>query len=230
VEKEEKQFKVLLEVLEKFHSAGILQELMLIGSWCLYFYRLEFEKVAAFPAIRTLDVDFLIPHPRHLKKEANVPSLLKGMGFVPTFNRSSGLVVYDHEELRVEFLVPELGKGSQKPQDVKTLGVKAIGLRYLNLLTEHPRIVIYQKLHIKVPEPAAFALHKLIIGTRRLNKDKAKKDLEMAVGLLEFLYTKPREITRIKSILRELPATWLQAALSVSEKQFPGLNETAKDL
>ena len=52
MEKEEKQFKVLLEILEKFHSVGILQDMMLIGSWCLYFYRLEFEKVNAFPTIR----------------------------------------------------------------------------------------------------------------------------------------------------------------------------------
>lgn len=103
MEKEKKQFKVLQEILEKFHSAGILQDMMLVGSWCLYFYRLEFEGINTFPAIRTLDVDFLIPQHRRLRKEADIPSLLKEMGFVPTFNRSSGLVVYDHEELRVEF-------------------------------------------------------------------------------------------------------------------------------
>ena len=229
MEKEEKQFNVLLQILKQFHSAGILQDMMLIGSWCLYFYRREYEGVTALPAIRTLDVDFLIPHHRHLRKDADIPSLLKEMGFVSTFNRSSGLVVYDHEDLRVEFLIPELGRGHQKPQEVKALGVKALALRYLNLLTEHPRIVIYQGLHIKVPEPAVFALHKLIISARRVNKEKARRDLEMAVGVLEFLYKKPGEIKRIKSILRAIPRKWLQTLLSVSDKHFPQLNETAGD-
>ena len=228
MEKEEKQFKILLEILRKFQSAGILPDMMLIGSWCLYFYRLEFENV--FPAIRTLDVDFLIPDRHHLQKEADVPSLLKEMGFVPTFNRSSGLVVYDHEELRVEFLIPELGKGHDQPQEVKKLHVKAVALRYLNLLVSYPRIVLYHELRIKVPEPAAFALHKLIISERRLNKVKARKDLEMAIGLLNFLYTKPKEVERIKSILRTIPQKWLETILSVSGKHFPKLNETAKGL
>lgn len=46
----EEQFDILRTVLRKFQEAGILSELMLIGSWCLYFYRLEFKN--AFPAIR----------------------------------------------------------------------------------------------------------------------------------------------------------------------------------
>lgn len=228
MEKEEKQFKVLLDILETFHSAGILEEMMLIGSWCLYFYRLEFEN--AFTAIRTLDVDFLIPHHQHLKKEVDVPSLLKEKGFVPTFNRSSGLVVYDHEELRVEFLVPELGRGGDVSREVKKLHVKAVALRYLNLLMNYPRVISFKRLHIKVPEPAVFALHKLIISARRLNKEKAKKDVEMAIGLLEFLFTKPNELKQIKSILNTIPKKWLQTILSVSEKHFPRLNEIAKEL
>ncbi len=88
----------------------------------------------------------------------------------------------------------------------------------------------YEGLCIQVPEPAVFALHKLIISVRRLNKEKAKKDLEMAIGLLDFLYAKPREVGRIKSILRTIPKKWLQTILSVSEKHFPKLNETTEDL
>ena len=230
MEKEEKQFRVLLEILEKFQSAGILQEMMLVGSWCLYFYHLEFKEADAFPAVRTLDVDFLIPHHRGLRNEANVPELLKAMGFVSTFNRSSGLIVYDHEDLRVEFLVPEWGKGCDKPQEVKKLHVKAVALRYLDLLMDYPRSISYHELRIKVPEPTVFALHKFIISARRLNKEKAKKDLEMAVGLLDFLYTKPAEVGRIKSIFRTIPKKRLQAVLSISAKHFPKLNETARDL
>ncbi len=50
MEKEEKQFKILPAILKEFHSAGILQEMMLIGSWCLHFYRFEFENHDDMPA------------------------------------------------------------------------------------------------------------------------------------------------------------------------------------
>ena len=230
MEKEEKQFKILLDILSKFQSIGILQDFMLIGSWCLYFYQFEFKKRDGFSALRTLDVDLLIPDHPALRKEIDIPAILKEMGFVSTFNRSSGLIVYDHEELRVEFLIPELGRGYDKPQEIKKFHVKAVALRFLNLLTAYPRIIAHRDLLVKVPEPAAFALHKLIISQRRLKKEKADKDLEMAVSLLEFLYAKPKEVSRIKSILRTIPKKWLGAILSISKTHFPKLNETIKDL
>jgi len=230
VPKEEKQFSILLEILKRFQSAGILKDVMLIGSWCLYFYRADYKKTNVFPAIRTLDADFLIPHHQTLQKEVDVPAFLKEMGFVPTFNRSTGLIVYDHEELRVEFLIPELGKGYDKPQEIKKFHVKAVALRYLNFLINYPKVISHHDLRIRVPEPAAFALHKLIVSTRRSSKEKARKDMDTAVGLLSFLYTMPGEVSRIKSILRTIPKKWLQTILSISKIYFPKLNKTAQDL
>ena len=227
---EKEQFKIFREVLLQFQNQGILKDIMLIGSWCLYFYRAEFENHDQIPPVRTSDLDFLIPANKKISKDVDIPEALKQMGFVPTFNRSTGLIVYDHPELRIEFLIPELGRGHDRPQNVEKLHVKAQGLRYLSLLSDYPRIMRDGALRVKVPEPAAFALHKLIISARRLNKEKAKKDLEMAVGLLDFLYAKPREIGRIKSILRTIPKKWLEAILLVSKKHFPQLNETAKNL
>lgn len=227
---ENEQFKVLIQILKRFQAVGVLDELMLIGSWCLHFYRFAFEHPDALPAFRTMDVDFLIPNPNRLKKEVDVPEILKQEGFVSTFNRASGIVKYDHPELRVEFLVPELGRGHDRPQEIKKLNVKAQGLRYLNLLLEYPRLVSCEGLRVRVPEPAVFALHKLIISARRLNKAKQKTDLEMAVGLLGFLYARPNEVARIKSILRAIPKKWLATILSISEKHSPRLNQIAKDI
>lgn len=226
----EKQFELLLQVLKEFDKVGILNQLMLIGSWCLQFYRFHFEAPETLPAFRTMDVDFLIPKPNQIQNEIDVPSILKNKGFVPTFNRSSGIVKYDHPELRLEFLVPEIGRGLSGPQEIRKLHIKAQGLRYLNFLTTYPRLISYEKLSICVPEPAVFALHKLIISARRLNQTKQKSDLETAVGLLDFLYARPNEVGRIKSILKTLPKKWVKTILSVSEKHFPRLNETAAEL
>ena len=227
---EKNQFKVFREVLLKFQSQGILQDIMLIGSWCLYFYQIEFKDSGQIPKVRTLDLDFLVPANKRISKEVDIPEMLKQMGFISTFNRSTGLIVYDHPDLRVEFLIPELGRGHDRPQNIEKLHVKAQGLRYLNLLFDYPRIISDGELHAKVPEPAIYALHKLIISHRRSNPAKKEKDLEAAVSLLAFLYLRPNEITRIKSILRTLPKKWVKTILSVSQKHFPRLNETAKDV
>lgn len=227
---ENNQFKLLYRILRRFQEADILQEMMLIGSWCLHFYRFAFEDHGGMPAFRTMDVDFLIPDIDQVKHEVDIPKLLKEEGFLSHYHRASGMVKFDHPDLRVEFLVPELGRGHDKPLEIQKLGIKAQGLRYLNFLTGYARIISHADLHINVPEPAAFALHKLIISGRRLNKEKAGKDLQMAIGLLDFLYMKPREVGRIKAILRTIPRKWVETILSVSKKHFPRLNETAKNL
>ena len=222
----EEQFEILLTVLQKFQEAGILTDLMLIGSWCLQFYRYHFKHPEKLPAFRTLDVDFLIPHASRIKTKVDVPEILRKEGFSPTYNRSSGIVKYNHKELQVEFLVPELGKGGDIAREIKNLHIKAVALRYLNMLLDYPLLVNYEGLQVRVPEPAAFTLHKLIISQRRKNKDKQKTDLEMAIGLLNFLYEQPNEIVRVESILNTVPNKWRASILSVCKKHFPIIAET----
>ena len=43
---EKKQSDLCLEILRRFHKAGILDDLILIGSWCVYFYREYFSNVS----------------------------------------------------------------------------------------------------------------------------------------------------------------------------------------
>ena len=226
---EKGQFEILLQVLRRFQEADVLKDLMLIGSWCLQFYRYYFEKPERLPAFRTLDVDFLIPHAGKIKTEVNIPEILKQEGFVPSFNRSNDIVKYDHQELRVEFLVPELGKGG-RAREIKSLHVKAVPLRYLNLLMDYPLMLKHEGLEVRVPEPAVFALHKLIVSSRRLKAEKSAKDLEAAVGILDFLWDRPREIEKIKRILKGMPPSWRKLIASVADKHYPPVSEMIKSL
>lgn len=225
------QVDLLLRILRRFAHAGVLDQCMLIGSWCLHFYRFKFEGADLLPAIRTLDVDFLIPHPGWIKKVVDIPELLKEEGFIPLMNFSNGLVRYQHSDLLVEFLVPELGRGFHKPREIRSWRIQAQEIRYLNFLTAYPETIRYQDMSVCLPEPAAFALHKLIVGFRRTKKEKRAKDLETAVGILEFLFRRPDEKKRVMTILTGLPPKWRKIILSVSSKHFPALNdlwETAK--
>ena len=219
------QAGLLLRILKRFSETGVLDQCMLIGSWCLYFYRLEFKKADLLSTVRTLDVDFLIPHPGQIKKIVDIPELLKEEGFIPLLNFSNGLIRYEHPDLLVEFLVPELGRGYHKPRDIRPWHIQAQEIRYLNFLTSFPQKIQYKNMTVCVPEPAAFALHKLIVSARRSKKEKREKDLETAVGILEFLLQYPKEEARLREVLAKIPAKWRKSILAVSSKHFAALNE-----
>lgn len=206
----DEQFETLIRVLRKFQAAGLLNELILIGSWCLHFYRAHYRDAESLPAVRTLDVDFLIPGASRIKSEVDVPLLMKELGFAATFNRSNGLVKYDYGDLTVEFLLPAIGGMEQVVKEIKSLQIKAQALRYLTFLSSYTTTISYEDLRIRLPEPAAFALHKLIISQRRRKEEKRERDLEGAVGLL-----------------KELPAKWAESVLTVSNVHFPALNQAA---
>lgn len=190
----------------------------------MYFYREEFGKEDLLSAVRTMDVDFLIPHPGGIKKTVDVPEILKEEGFIPLVNYSNGLVCYQHPDLLVEFLVPELGRGFDKPRLIKPWHIQAQEIRFLNFLTAFPKKVLCRNITLRVPEPAAFALHKLIVSARRVKKEKREKDLETARGILKYLFKDPKEETRVREMLAKLPAKWRKTILDVSAKHFPELN------
>ena len=220
----DKQFETLVRVLRKFQDEGLLGELILIGSWCLHFYKGHYADEHSFPAVRTLDVDFLVPGVNRIKKEVDIPRLMRELGFAATFNRSSQLVKYDYGDLRVEFLLPALGGMEEVAREIKSFHIKAQALRYLTFLSAHTMIISYEGLRIRVPEPAAFALHKLIISQRRKKEAKAERDLEMAAGLLTILFKEKPQRERVLSILEDLPKKWAAKILSVSKVHFPALN------
>lgn len=222
---EREQFEIILQVLNRFQSAGILDKLVLIGSWCLYFYRHGLALLERLPAPRTTDIDFLVPRPVHFEKETDVPAILAELGFAPTFHGMSGLAVYDHPQLRLEFLVPKIGRGSSSPVEIRGLHVNAQGLRYLNFLTDHTMWVRYEGLGVRVPIPAVFALHKLIVSSKRTKKEKKEKDIAAAVGILEVLLKDSAEAERIRAILAKIPPKWRKIILTVSEKHLLALNK-----
>lgn len=220
---EESQLDVFVRLLRRLDQEGVLSHVMLIGSWCLPLYRTALDKASAMPVLRTSDADILIPHQRLIRREVDVSALLKEMGFVQTPVGSSGWVVYDRPELRVEFLAPELGKGHDHALSIRKWHINAQRLRYLNLLADYPRKLLYKGLSVCVPEPAAFALQKFIVSARRLKEGKRQKDLETAIAVLAYVNTTPLERSKLKKILKELPGSWLKTLEGLASKHSPEL-------
>ncbi|MDD5680203.1 MAG: GSU2403 family nucleotidyltransferase fold protein [Candidatus Omnitrophica bacterium] len=206
---EKKQSELCLEVLRRFHKANILGDLILIGSWCVYFYDEYFADTpyAGHTAIKTRDLDFLIDNPARIKHAVNVPDLLQDLGFVTDFKGRKGYIRLDHPELILEFLVPERGKGTDKPVPLPKLGLNAAALRFLSFLSGNTIRIKIEDFYLTLPHPANFALHKLIIFQRRTKEEKAAKDRNTAVAILKALINKG-EINIVKKVFNSALPGW----------------------
>ncbi|MBU4376918.1 MAG: nucleotidyltransferase domain-containing protein [Candidatus Omnitrophica bacterium] len=215
---EKKQYELCVEVLRRLDNAGVLKYLILVGSWCIPFYRDYFKDVPYVSSIRTRDVDFMIPGRIKIKTKIDLVELLKDLGFVVGFQGREGYIRLEHPELAIEFLVPEKGRGSNKPFPLKELGINAQPLRYLNLLTQNVIHTEVDGIKISLPHPVLFAFHKLIIAQLRKNEDKATKDNEGALRILKAVLAKG-ESAIIKRIFNSILPKWREKVLKAVRRE-----------
>lgn len=204
---EKSQYELCIEVLRRLDKAGILKNVVLVGSWCTLFYKAFFGQTKYMVALKTRDMDLLIPQPTAIKAKVDVPELLKDLGFVVGFTGSKGYIRLEHPQLIVEFLVPERGRGSDKPYSLPQLGLNAQTLRFLDFLAQNAVAMTLKGLTVTLPHPANFALHKLLISTRRPTTEKQMKDKEAAVRILKALIDKGQG-NLIRNVFHTMPRRW----------------------
>ena len=204
---EKKTFDLCLEVLKRFEKAQILNKIILIGSWSIYFYKYIFKSKEYSTFIRTRDIDFLVPVPPKFKKKVDVFDLVEDLGFIEEFKGSKGYIKLIHPDLTVEFLVPERGRGYDKPYPIPQLGINAQALRFLDFLVQNTISVQANGLHLRLPHPAAYALHKFIIFKRRRKKDKQDRDIEGALRVFRELIREKQQAD-IKVIFSNMHLKW----------------------
>jgi hypothetical protein len=209
--------------LERLAHAGVLEDIVLIGSWCLEGYRGYFGRKTPLTTLRTRDIDFLVPRPTRIRKSVDVPALLEDLGFVTDFHRG-GYIRLVHPELIVEFLVPERGQGTDQPVRLPQLKINAQALRFLNMLADSTITATLEGVSVRMPHPAAFALHKLLIAPRRQGRTgKQAKDLDAAVAVLEALRAHG-EIESVRKHFASMPPRW-QASI----RQVLGARQELRD-
>jgi hypothetical protein len=93
--------------------------------------------------------------------------------------------------LQVEFLTPNEGPDTDKPQALPALQTDAPPLRFLDFLIYEPApaVILHGAgIYVYVPRPERFAVHKLILAHRRTaSVGKRAKDLKQSAALLEVL-------------------------------------------
>lgn len=223
---EKSQYELCLEVLRRLAKAKVLDEVILVGSWCLLFYREYFHGLPYFPTIRTRDMDLLIPAPAQLPAKGDLPALLKNLGFICDFVAvaefsQQPLIKLVHPALIVELLIPQKGSGQEQPYPIPQLKMTAQVLPFLHLLTSNTiEVKIEEELVIRLPHPATFGVHKLLVSTLRPAhmKEKKEKDLEQASLVLLSLATKHEE-EKIKLAFQSLSVKAKTAVLKMLQSQ-----------
>lgn len=212
----QKKYVLFEDVLEIFAKARLLDELILVGSWCMLFYKDYFSPADFSPSIRTRDIDFLVPQPNRISKNIDIAELLKNEGFIITFN-NSGYMRLEHPELIIEFLVPEIGRGTNKPVKLKELGINAQALRFLDLLSENVIEIKYNDKWLKVPHPAAYCLQKIIVAHRRSDKAKSDKDIRESMKVLDAII-QCGKTAEIFKIYNKMPKKWKMKIIKVLQE------------
>jgi hypothetical protein len=124
--------------------------------------------------------------------------------------------------IEVELLTPMIGRERRRPIEIPTLGVAATPLRFLDYLIEdtQPGVVLGGAgVLVNVPRPGRFALHKLVVASRRGDRSsahgKAPKDRAQASALLRLLIEDlPGEVTLAWKALGRRGKAWTSAANS----------------
>lgn len=155
-----------------------------VGSWCFRIYQ-AFLGVDAFP-VRTDDLDILVPIPWP-GRPVDLADLLRRMGFSETITPDAS-TVYHRPGIRVEFLSAARGRRGEKATRAKSLGIWPQMLRFMDMLLDNPLpIKIMAGVTVRVPAPAAFMLHKLLICGRRTKEHKRAKDIAQAIAVARFI-------------------------------------------
>ncbi len=139
------------------------------------------------------------------------------------------------QTLRVDLLTPARGRRDGKPVSIPRLKAAAHPLELLDYLLE-ARLAIPLldggATLVNVPDPARFALHKLILGARRpvVEQAKAGKDRQQAAEIIAALYEDRRgDLALAVEALQKRPATW-RARLKAQLAALPDDLEAARTL
>lgn len=182
-----------------------------------------------------LNVDVAVPG-----SAPDVPSILEGleMGFLPVpaldpRGHATSFKVRG-QGLRVDLLTPAQ-RASSKDVRIGWLGSWAQPLRFLDYLVEQPvraAVIAGESALVNVPDPARFALHKLIVAGERPASDHAKRDKDMwqAGQLLEVLLSERRgDVLLAWDALVERGTSWTKRVLlgaSALQDRFPEVSRT----
>ncbi len=173
--------------------------------------------------LRTQDIDILASPILEVAVgtiEADLPGTLESlnMGFLPVPGldprRPETSFKVRGKTLRVDLLTPAQGKRDGAPVRIPRLRASAQPLEFLDYLLEAPvatPVINGGATLVYVPDPARFALHKLIVSADRpiAMQTKSGKDREQAAEMIELLLEdRPGDLAVAAESINRRPRGW----------------------
>ena len=181
------QEQAFWDTIKVLHELGVLPHVMLIGSWAEYLYPLLFES-GFEPNIRTRDIDFFYRNLKLPDKPIRFVETMKRSGFVYDIDSVSEVAKFYKEDLlEIEFLTKVIGSGAQSSYLIRALGIKAEGLRVINILDDFATEVSKNGYSVIVPLPSAYVVQKLLANPTRVPAGKKEKDIAAVINLLDHI-------------------------------------------
>jgi len=109
---------------------------------------------------------------------------------------------YKDKDLEIEFIVREIGRGQSEPYDVISFGIKAEGLRNMDILIDNAIAIKIKGYKVFVPSPQSYVLHKMIISSER--KSKVEKDYFGIENLLDYIKRSGNELSKLNDLYNNL--------------------------
>jgi len=174
---------------------------------------------------RTQDIDIADDFRIHVglpKHDTDIEKALKSADEnfmpIPALNRKSPSTSFSIRgaQLRVDILTPMIGKTSSKPIALKSIKAMAEPVRFLDFLLEDTQpaaVIAGAGILANIPNPARYALHKLVVSQRRQPafQAKAKKDLQQAEAVLHLLkIIRPGDIDIVMQAARKMPDRFME--------------------
>lgn len=213
------------KVLRALAQAGTFQlGSVLVGTHAfrLYDYELGVRVSSAATAI-TADIDIAAFERLSLMiedhSEPDLPSILEGLGMLPVPSLQKNKPVrwrMPNSDFVLDFLAPSFG-AEDGPRRLEALGLWAQGLKFMNYLIRDPvpAVALYREgILLQIPSPERYAIHKLIVSTRRSGPGRAKsiKDLAQAKALIGVLSElRPGDLSAAYAEAREEGSRWQEA-------------------
>jgi hypothetical protein len=188
--------------LEALANAGVFRlGAVLVGTVAYQTYSAMLGQKLPFSTLQTGDIDIAQFKNVSVAAEERGPPMLevlkqadKTFRVVPTLHDGKAISYAAKGGFRVDFLTPNDGRDTDKPQRLRALQTDAQPLRFLDFLIHEPEpaVVLYGAgVYVYVPAPQRYAVHKLMISRRRPEgAAKRDKDIQQAEALLSLLLKK----------------------------------------
>ena len=194
----------LKQTLRVLAEENVLQNVIVIGSWCLLFYKHIFDDFS--PLVMTFDVDFYVPNPKSIKEKSGLIKSLKQINFdVIRDTLTNKSIFISPEGFELEFLT-KVSRDQMTCVKLGDTGIYAETLSYLDYFYSNYVVVEYDDLKVNVASPASYVLQKLLINKDR--KDKREKDIESIKHVLMYIKVSKKYYSEMRDLYNSLPRKW----------------------